>query len=82
MKQEKWMSLLGLANRARKIISGEELVIKEIQKRQSQAGFNFQRCLSKHVQENTGQMQFLPSVLFAMSNQGNNWVTRLEKMQE
>ena len=32
MKQEKWMSLLGLANRARKVISGEELVIKEIQK--------------------------------------------------
>ncbi|WP_077211561.1 YlxQ family RNA-binding protein [Bacillus dakarensis] len=25
-----WMSLLGLANRARKIISGEELVVKEI----------------------------------------------------
>ncbi|HLU21863.1 YlxQ family RNA-binding protein [Lederbergia graminis] len=30
MQQEKWMSLLGLANRARKIISGEELVVKEI----------------------------------------------------
>lgn len=26
----KWMSLLGLANRARKIISGEELSVKEI----------------------------------------------------
>ncbi|MDX8362212.1 MULTISPECIES: YlxQ family RNA-binding protein [Bacillaceae] len=26
----KWMSLLGLANRARKIVSGEELVLKEI----------------------------------------------------
>lgn len=32
MRQEKWMSLLGLATRARKTISGEELVIKEIQK--------------------------------------------------
>ncbi len=31
MNQEnRWMSLLGLANRARKVISGEELVIKEI----------------------------------------------------
>lgn len=30
MKPEKWMSLLGLANRARKIISGEELAVKEI----------------------------------------------------
>lgn len=30
MNVEKWKSLLGLANRARKIISGEELVIKEI----------------------------------------------------
>jgi ribosomal protein L7Ae-like RNA K-turn-binding protein len=30
MKQNRWMSLLGLANRARKVISGEELVIKEV----------------------------------------------------
>ncbi|WP_153123776.1 YlxQ family RNA-binding protein [Peribacillus tepidiphilus] len=30
MKQPQWMSLLGLANRARKLISGEELVIKEV----------------------------------------------------
>lgn len=30
MKQNQWMSLLGLANRARKIISGEELSVKEI----------------------------------------------------
>lgn len=31
MKQEKWMSLLGLAQRARKVVSGEDLVVKEIQ---------------------------------------------------
>lgn len=30
MKVEQWMLLLGLANRARKIISGEELALKEI----------------------------------------------------
>jgi ribosomal protein L7Ae-like RNA K-turn-binding protein len=30
MKLNQWMSLLGLANRARKIISGEELSVKEI----------------------------------------------------
>ncbi|HEY4553167.1 MAG TPA: YlxQ family RNA-binding protein [Bacillaceae bacterium] len=30
MEQQQWMSLLGLANRARKVISGEELVIKEV----------------------------------------------------
>jgi ribosomal protein L7Ae-like RNA K-turn-binding protein len=30
MKSNQWMSLLGLANRARKIISGEELSIKEV----------------------------------------------------
>lgn len=30
MSTNKWMSLLGLANRARKIISGEELSVKEI----------------------------------------------------
>jgi ribosomal protein L7Ae-like RNA K-turn-binding protein len=32
MKSNQWMSLLGLANRARKIISGEELVVKEIRR--------------------------------------------------
>lgn len=31
MKNNQWMSLLGLANRARKIISGEELTVKQIQ---------------------------------------------------
>jgi ribosomal protein L7Ae-like RNA K-turn-binding protein len=30
MKTNQWMSLLGLANRARKIITGEELSLKEI----------------------------------------------------
>ncbi len=30
MNENQWLSLLGLANRARKIISGEELSIKEI----------------------------------------------------
>ena len=30
MNVNQWMSLLGLANRARKIISGEELSLKEI----------------------------------------------------
>jgi ribosomal protein L7Ae-like RNA K-turn-binding protein len=30
MGNKQWTSLLGLANRARKVISGEELVVKEI----------------------------------------------------
>jgi len=30
MKANQWMSLLGLANRARKLISGEELALKQI----------------------------------------------------
>lgn len=30
MKENQWVSLLGLANRARKTISGEELTLKEI----------------------------------------------------
>lgn len=30
MSNKEWMSLLGLSNRARKIISGEELVVKEV----------------------------------------------------
>lgn len=35
MNQEKWMTLLGLANRARKIISGEELVLREIKNKKA-----------------------------------------------
>ncbi|WP_373279341.1 YlxQ family RNA-binding protein [Alkalihalobacterium bogoriense] len=31
--EERWLSLLGLAARARKIISGEELVIKEVRRK-------------------------------------------------
>lgn len=33
MKQPQWFSLLGLAARARKLVSGEELVIKDIRKK-------------------------------------------------
>lgn len=36
-QQEAWMNLLGLANRARKIISGEELVLKEIKAQRAKA---------------------------------------------
>lgn len=32
MKENQWMSFLGLANRAGKLISGEELTVKQIQK--------------------------------------------------
>lgn len=32
MNQQPWKSLVGLATRARKIISGEELVVREIQR--------------------------------------------------
>lgn len=35
MKQEQWQSFLGLANRARKVISGEELVINEVRKQKA-----------------------------------------------
>ena len=48
MKQEQWMSLLGLAYRARKVISGEELVIKEIRSRRAKVVL-----LSKDVSSNT-----------------------------
>ncbi|MFN7250797.1 MAG: YlxQ family RNA-binding protein [Anaerobacillus sp.] len=34
MKQPQWYSLLGLAARARKLVSGEELVIKSIRKKE------------------------------------------------
>ncbi|MBP3038369.1 YlxQ family RNA-binding protein [Bacillaceae bacterium Marseille-Q3522] len=30
MSENQWMSLLGIANRARRLISGEELTVKEI----------------------------------------------------
>ena len=35
MNENQWVSLLGLANRARKIISGEELSLKEIRSRKA-----------------------------------------------
>ncbi|WP_078413204.1 YlxQ family RNA-binding protein [Priestia abyssalis] len=35
MKQEQWQSFLGLANRARKVISGEELVINDVRKQKA-----------------------------------------------
>ncbi len=34
MKQAQWLSLLGLAARARKLITGEELVVKSIRKKE------------------------------------------------
>lgn len=34
MKQPQWYSLLGLCARARKLVTGEELVLKEIKKKQ------------------------------------------------
>ncbi|MGE6893630.1 MULTISPECIES: YlxQ family RNA-binding protein [Priestia] len=35
LNNEKWLSFLGLANRARKLISGEELVIGEVRKKKA-----------------------------------------------
>lgn len=32
MKHNRWASLLGLAQRAGKVVSGEELVVKEVQR--------------------------------------------------
>jgi ribosomal protein L7Ae-like RNA K-turn-binding protein len=35
MSTNQWKSLLGLANRARKIVSGEELVLKEVRSKRA-----------------------------------------------
>lgn len=48
MTRSKWVSLLGLANRAAKIISGEELVIKEIRRNKAQLVI-----LSRDASDNT-----------------------------
>jgi len=48
MKQDKVLSMLGLANRAGKIISGEELIIKGIRK-----GKILLVILSEDISENT-----------------------------
>lgn len=48
MNQQPWKSLLGLAARARKIISGEELVVKEIQRKSAKLVL-----LSKDASKNT-----------------------------
>ncbi|WP_078430735.1 YlxQ family RNA-binding protein [Alkalihalobacterium alkalinitrilicum] len=36
MNDKQWLSLLGLAARARKVVSGEEIVLKEVRKKQVQ----------------------------------------------
>ncbi|WP_042356233.1 YlxQ family RNA-binding protein [Bacillus rubiinfantis] len=48
MNDKQWTSLLGLANRARKIISGEELSIKEIRSGKAKL-----ILLSKDASQNT-----------------------------
>lgn len=40
LNNEKWLSFLGLANRARKLISGEELVIGEVRKKSKACSFS------------------------------------------
>ncbi|MRX70633.1 YlxQ family RNA-binding protein [Bacillus lacus] len=50
MNNQPWFSLLGLANRARKVVSGEELVIKEV--RQSRAKLVI---LSEDASDNTAK---------------------------
>ncbi len=48
MNHKPWASFLGLANRARKVISGEELVVKEIQRKRAKLVI-----LSEDASENT-----------------------------
>lgn len=48
MNHKPWVSFLGLANRARKVISGEELVVKEIQRKRAKLVI-----LSEDASENT-----------------------------
>lgn len=50
MNQSKAMSLLGLANRARKVISGEELVLKDIKSGRAKLVL-----LSKDASQNTSK---------------------------
>ncbi|MCM3569061.1 YlxQ family RNA-binding protein [Neobacillus mesonae] len=50
MTENQWFSLLGLANRARKVISGEELSIKEIRSGKAKL-----ILLSKDASQNTAK---------------------------
>ena len=50
MSEQKAMSLLGLANRARKVISGEELVVKEVKNKHAKLVL-----LSNDASENTAK---------------------------
>ena len=61
MKENQWMSLLGLANRARKIISGEELAVKEIRSGKAKLFYYQQMHLpiqQKKLQINVNRMMF------------------------
>ncbi|ASA96164.1 MULTISPECIES: YlxQ family RNA-binding protein [Anoxybacillus] len=53
MNHKPWVSFLGLANRARKVISGEELVVKEIQRKRAKLVI-----LSEDASENTRKKIF------------------------
>ncbi len=50
-QQQQWMSLLGLANRARKLISGEELVVKEIRSGNAKVVIAYPRTLQKTLKK-------------------------------
>ena len=68
MKQEKWMSLLGLAYRARKVISGEELVIKEIRSRRAKVVLLSKDASSNTEKKITDKCHFYKVALYRVEN--------------
>lgn len=58
MKQTGWMSLLGLANRARKVISGEELVLKEVRNKRAKLVLLSQDASSNTMKKVTDKCHF------------------------
>ena len=73
MNENQWMSLLGLANRARKIISGEELSVKEIQKRKSKACFIICRCFCKYDKKNNDKCKSYEVPYKMVENRDTAW---------
>jgi ribosomal protein L7Ae-like RNA K-turn-binding protein len=57
-QQQQWTSLLGLANRARKVISGEELVVKEVRQQRAKLVLLSQDASANTMKKVTDKCKF------------------------
>ncbi len=66
--QQQWMSLLGLANRARKVISGEELVVKEVRQKRAKLVLLSQDASNNTMKKITDKCKFYQVPIITVNN--------------